>query len=158
VDDDGWEFADRVTGDGVVCIVAVDGQHVVLVEEFRRAVQAPVISLPAGLMIARKRERSRSRDRGGAARTARRDRLHGTQHRRGGKWADLGGHDHEQVTFFLAQDLQAGAQMPDGDEDIRVHRVPLGQLSAFLGECSARGRRSTRRSSPACISSRRALL
>ena len=45
----------------------------------------------------------------------------------------------EQVTFFVAQDLMPGAQMLDTGEDIKVHRVPLQQVSIFLDACSARG-------------------
>lgn len=140
LDEDGWEFADRVTGAGVVCIVAVDGEHVVLVEEFRRAVQAPVISLPAGLI-----DRAEA---GEAPETAIEAALRELREETGylarrieqvASGPISAGMTTERVTFFLAQDLEAGAQMLDGDEDIKVHRVPLAQLSAFLGECSARG-------------------
>src|SRR5436190_18124784 len=49
-DDDGWEFAERTQGTGVVCIVAVDGDHVILTSEYRSPVRATVTSLPAGLI------------------------------------------------------------------------------------------------------------
>lgn len=140
MDDDGWEFAERTTGAGVVCVVAVDGQHVLLVEEFRPAVQAPVISFPAGLI-----------DRAGAGETqetaieaALRELREETGYTaRSIEEVAIGpisaGMTTERLTFFLAQDLQAGRQMLDADEDIKVHRVPLKQLSTFLDECSSRG-------------------
>jgi ADP-ribose pyrophosphatase len=140
MDDDGWEFAERTTGAGVVCVVAVDGQHVILVEEFRPAVQAPVISFPAGLI-----------DRAGAGETqetAIEAALRELREETGFAARSIeevangpisAGMTTERVTFFLAQDLQAGRQMLDAGEDIKVHRVPLKQLSSFFDACSSRG-------------------
>jgi ADP-ribose pyrophosphatase len=140
VDDDGWEFADRVTGTGVVGIIAIDGEHVLLVEEFRRAVQAKVISLPAGLI---------DRAEGGHAQeTAIEAALRELREETGYTARSIeevasgpisAGMTTERVTFFLAHDLKLGQQMLDGDEDIKVHRVPLHRLSAFFSECQARG-------------------
>lgn len=140
VDDDGWEFAERTTGAGVVCVVAVDGQHVLLVEEFRSAVQAPVISLPAGLI-----DRAEA---GEAQETAMEAALRELREETGYTARSIeevasgpisAGMTTERVTFFLARDLKAGPQMLDADEDISVHRVPLKQLSSFLDESSSRG-------------------
>ncbi len=140
MDDDGWEFADRVTGAGVVCIVAIDDRHVVLVEEFRRTQQAPVISWPAGLI-----DRARA---GETQETAIESALRELREETGYTARSIEevasgpispGMTTERVTFFIAQDLTPGAQMLDVGEDIKVHRVPLQQLSAFLGACSARG-------------------
>jgi ADP-ribose pyrophosphatase len=140
MDDDGWEFADRVTGAGVICIVAIDDRHVVLVEEYRRTQQAPVISWPAGL-IDRASE-------GEAQETAIEAALRELREETGYTARSIEevasgpispGMTTERVTFFIAQDLIPGPQMLDGGEDIKVHRVPLQHLSAFLGACSARG-------------------
>jgi ADP-ribose pyrophosphatase len=140
LDDDGWEFADRVTGSGVVCIVAVDGDHVILVEEFRRAVQAPVISLPAGLIDQADADATQETAIEAALRELREET--GFTARSIEEVASgpiSAGMTTEMVTFFLAQDLVPGAQMLDGDEDIKVHRLPLRQLPAFLSEYAARG-------------------
>jgi ADP-ribose pyrophosphatase len=140
MDDDGWEFADRVTGAGVVCIVAIDDRHVVLVEEYRRPVQAPVISWPAGLI-----DRARA---GETQETAIEAALRELREETGYTARSIEevtsgpispGMTTERVTFFIAQDLVPGAQMLDADEDIKVHRVPVLHLSGFLGACSARG-------------------
>jgi ADP-ribose pyrophosphatase len=121
VDDDGWEFADRVTTDEVVCIIAIDDAHVVLVEEYRKPVDAPVISIPAGLV---------DRALAGHSETAIEEIVSGPI---------SAGLTTERVTFFLAHDLIAGPQMLDAGENIKVHRVPLPRLSEFLTECAARG-------------------
>ena len=48
---DGWEFTERPNAEGVVGILALTpGNELVLVEQFRRPVQAPVIEIPAGLV------------------------------------------------------------------------------------------------------------
>lgn len=140
LDNDGWEFADRITGAGVVGVVAVDGEHVLLVEEFRSAVQAPVISLPAGLI-----DRA---DDGHPQETAIEAALRELREETGYTARSItevasgpisAGMTTERVTFFLASDLAPGPQMLDAGENITVHRVQLHSLSAFLGRCAARG-------------------
>lgn len=140
VENDGWEFADRVTGAGAVCIVAVDGEHVLLVEEFRQAVSAPVISLPAGLIDRAEAGKTQETAIEAALRELREEtgyRAHSIEQVASGPIS--AGMTTEQVTFLLARNLKAGQQMLDAGEEIKVHRVPLKQLRAFLGECSARG-------------------
>jgi ADP-ribose pyrophosphatase len=140
VDDDGWEFADRVTGAGVVCVVAIDGEDVLLVEEYRSAVQAPVISLPAGLI-----DRAEA---GQIQETAIEAALRELREETGFTARSIeevasgpisAGMTTERVTFFLAHDLKPGEQTLDAGESIKVHRVPLHRLSAFFGECATRG-------------------
>ena len=139
VDEDGWEFADRVTTDEVVCIVAIDGAHVLLVEEYRKPVAAPVISIPAGLV---------DRAMAGHSETAIEAALRELREETGYAARSIeevvsgpisAGMTTERVTFFLAFDLKAGSQMLDEGESIKVHRVPLLRLSEFLAECSGRG-------------------
>lgn len=140
VDDDGWEFADRVTGAGVVCVIAVDGEHVLLVEEFRRPVQAPVISLPAGLIDRAEAGHSQETAIEAALRELREETGYTARSIEEVASGPISaGMTTEQVTFFLAHDLKEGRQMLDSGEDIKVHRIPVQRLSAFLGECSKRG-------------------
>jgi len=48
---EGWEFASRSNARSVVVIVAVtDTGELVLVEQYRKPIEAPVIELPAGLV------------------------------------------------------------------------------------------------------------
>ena len=50
IDDDGWEYVERVKISGIVLIVALnDADEVILVEQYRHAVGAHVVELPAGL-------------------------------------------------------------------------------------------------------------
>ena len=140
VDDDGWEYADRVTGAGVVCVIAVDGEHVLLVEEFRRPVQAPVISLPAGLIDRAEAGHSQETAIEAALRELREETgytARSIQEVVGGPIS--AGMTTERLTFFVAHDLKPGQQMLDAGENIKVHRVPVQRLSVFLDECSKRG-------------------
>ena len=51
LENDGWEFVERKKGKSAVVILAVtDDNHVILVEQFRRPVNARVIDFPAGLV------------------------------------------------------------------------------------------------------------
>jgi ADP-ribose pyrophosphatase len=140
VDDDGWEFADRVGATGVVCIAAVDEEHIILVEEFRSAVQRPVISLPAGLID----QAPAGRVQEGAIEAALRELREETGYTaRRIEEAVSGpisaGMSTERLTFFVAQDLTPGAQALDGDEHIKVHRVPVRRLPEWLAAQVARG-------------------
>jgi ADP-ribose pyrophosphatase len=140
MDADGWEFADRVVGTGAVCIVAVDGEHIILIEEFRRPVQATVISLPAGLVDLPESGKIQETAIEAALRELREET--GYTARRIEEVASgpiSAGMTTERVTFVVAQDLVAGVQMPAGDEDIKVHRVALKQLPQRLAEFAARG-------------------
>ena len=48
---DGWEVAQRVSSNGVVCILALTNKdEIVLVEQFRKPIQKRVLELPAGLI------------------------------------------------------------------------------------------------------------
>ena len=48
---DGWEFASRSNASSVVVLVAVTpAEEIVLVEQYRKPVEARVIELPAGLV------------------------------------------------------------------------------------------------------------
>lgn len=140
VDDDGWEFADRVGSVGVVCIVALDGEHIILIEEFRHSIQAPVISVPAGLIDRAEPGKRQETAIEAALRELREET--GYTARRVEQVASgpiSAGMTTERVTLFLAQELLPGTQMLDHDEKIQVHRVPLQNVHTWLDECVARG-------------------
>jgi ADP-ribose pyrophosphatase len=138
--DDGWEFADRVGATGVVCIAAVDNEHIILVEEFRSAVQRPVISLPAGLID----EAAEGRVQESAIEAALRELREETgytarQIEEVTSGPISAGMTTERLTFFVAQELVPGPQMLDHNEHIKVHRVPVRRLSEWLAGQAARG-------------------
>ena len=50
IEEDGWEYVERLKISGIVLIVAVNAEgEVVLVEQYRHAVGCSVVELPAGL-------------------------------------------------------------------------------------------------------------
>jgi len=143
VDDDSWEFTDRPASAGIVSVVALDGDELLLVEQFRHAQQAAVVSFPGGLI-----DRAESGRRQETAVEAGRRELREETGYEAGKIEELvngpvsPGMTTETVTFVLAQDLvKVGAQMLDVGENISFHRVPLQHLSDWLDGQSARGLR-----------------
>lgn len=136
-----WEYVTRTNASGVVVIVAVTREReVVLVEQYRVPVGAPVIELPAGL----------AGDQGDAdeplTRAAERELWEETGYR-SDRWRALtlcpssAGMSDEMLTFFLAEDCRReGPGGGDGSEDITVHPVPLDAVDQWLGEAQAAGK------------------
>ena len=123
----GWEFAERKKGKSAAVIVArTDDGKIVLVEQFRRPVNAQVIDFAAGLVG----------DEGGddAEQTARKELEEETGYRcakleRLASGPTSPGITSERVTFFRASGLQrAGA----AEEGIVVHEVPEDEIAAWL--------------------------
>lgn len=143
----GWEFAHRRIGHSVVAIIAVDSEdRLLLVEQFRPAVDANVIELPAGLVgddIDAEKE--------SALAAARRELVEETGFE-ADSWISLpsvvssAGLTDERVELFLARGLRRVG--PGGGietEAITVHLVPRSNLIPWLGRkidggCSVDGR------------------
>lgn len=130
---DGWEFASRSNASGVVVIVAVtDRGEILLVEQYRKPVQALVLELPAGLVgdhvnpdesVLEAAHRELIEETGYAA----------------GKVEILmacpssAGMSDEIITFVAATGLQrVGPGGGDASEDIEVVAVPLKQVDDWL--------------------------
>ena len=133
---DGWEFAERPNANGVVGILALTSENeVVLVEQFRRPVNTPVIEIPAGLVGDEEAHRGES-----LAETARRELLEEAGYEALSVELLLSaptsaGMTPEITHLFLARDLHrvdAGGGV--GGENIIVHHVPLGELRRWLRE------------------------
>ena len=134
----GWEYAEHRTAKEAVMIVALtDDGRIVLVEEFRAAVNAPVISPPAGLVGDEGPEE--------AITAARRELAEETGYEATSfellaRGPGSAGQSSEMVTFFLARGLRlAGEQAPHDRGQIRVHAVPVAGLSAWAREREADG-------------------
>ncbi len=137
---DGWEFVSRKGVTGVIGLIAVtDEGKLLLVEQFRKPVGAPVIELPAGLA-------GDGRYRNETLETAARRELREETGYEASEMVYLGGGTasagitDELITLFHAKGLtRAGDPTPDGDESIIVHEVPLPDVVDWLTKQAARG-------------------
>jgi ADP-ribose pyrophosphatase len=136
---DEWEFAERKKGKSAVVILAVtDDDRVILVEQFRRPVNARVIDFPAGLVD----DDDGSDD---PAETAKRELLEETGYfcskvelLTSGPTSP--GITSETVAFYAASGLeQRGAGGGVGGEDIAVHRIPRNAVADWLKRKSGEG-------------------
>ncbi len=140
VRDNGWEFTVRNRGCGVVGIVAVtDDNALVLVEQWRAAVNGRCIELPAGLV--------------GDEGDANEDMLVAAQREleeetgfRAAEWkwlyegASSAGMSPETVHIYLATRLtRVGNGGGTEHEDITVHVVPLDTIEKWLADQRQRG-------------------
>ncbi len=123
----GWEYVEHRKAREAVMVVAVTAAgDLVLAEEFRPAVGARVISLPAGLVGDLGEEEREA----AAARELREETgYEAPALSMLGKGPGSAGASSEIVTFFLARDARrAGDQSPEDREIIRVHLVPWGRV------------------------------
>jgi ADP-ribose diphosphatase len=134
----GWEYAEHRTAKEAAMIVALtDDRRIVLVEEFRRSVNAAVISPPAGLVGDEGPEE--------AITAARRELTEETGYEAAtfevlARGPGSAGQSSEMITFFLARGARkAGEQAPHDRGQIRVHVVPVAELPAWAREREAEG-------------------
>ncbi len=131
-----WDFVRRPHSNSGVGILAITpGDEIVLVEQFRIPVQAPVIEIPAGIVGDEKEHLGESLDE-----TAARELLEETGYR-AGKITKLietptsAGMTSELIHLFHATELvrehQGGGV---AGEKITVHHVPLANLRGWLRE------------------------
>lgn len=134
----GWEYAEhRVAKEAVMIVALTDDGKIVLVEEFRPAVNAPVISPPAGLVGDEGPEE--------AIVAARRELAEETGYEAPAfellaRGPGSAGQSSELITFFLARGARlAGEQAAHDRGSIRVHAVPIANLPAWTREREAEG-------------------
>lgn len=134
----GWEYVEHRIAKESVMIVALAGDgRIVLVEEFRPAVEAAVVCLPAGLVGDEGPEDPES--------GARRELFEETGWEAGtlallGRGPGSAGMSSEIVNFYLARDLRlVGEQGEREKEEIRVHVVALNELADWSREREAEG-------------------
>lgn len=134
----GWEYVEhRTAKESVMVFARTPEGDVVLVEEFRPAVDAAVICLPAGLVGDEGPEDAES--------AARRELSEETGYEADalellGRGPGSAGMSSEIVNFYVAPRVRRGG--PQGDREsreIRVHVVPIGELAAWAREREAAG-------------------
>lgn len=137
---DTWEYARRVGGAGVVAVVPVfDDGRVLLVEQHRPPVGAPVIEWPAGLVGDGGTPESH-------AAAAQRELLEETGYHAGqlvelGGGYSSGGLTDEYTVFYLARGLeQRGRGGGVGGERIVAHLILMESLRDWLNEQLAIGK------------------
>jgi ADP-ribose pyrophosphatase len=134
----GWEYVEHRTAKESVMVVALTpDDRIVLVEEFRPAVDAPVVCLPAGLVGDEGPE-----DRESAA-------LRELREETGYAAEDLAfigfgpgsaGMSSEIVNFYRALGVRRTGEQGDRErQEIRVHLVPLGRLIEWVRERESAG-------------------
>lgn len=136
-----WDFVQRVNTTGVVCLFPLTTDaRVILVEQFRPPVNAPVIEFPAGLAGDLEGQE------GEALETAAlRELVEETGYQAGtiiplGSTVSSAGLTDETVHFFLARDLtKVSAGGGDESERIIVHAVPFVEIEQWLQAAEKRG-------------------
>jgi len=133
-----WEYAERKGEIGAAVIVALDGEDIILVEQYRIPVGKRCLELPAGLVGDESAGES-------TAEAARRELEEETGYRADAV-EDLGlfysspGMTSESFTVVRATGLvRVGDGGGSPEEDITVHRVPLASVPGFLREKRAEG-------------------
>ncbi|WP_336985949.1 NUDIX hydrolase [Altererythrobacter aquiaggeris] len=135
-----WEYVGRARGIRAAAIVAVEDGHVLLVEQYRIPLGKRCLEIPAGLI-------GDGDDGAGEAAdaAATRELEEETGYRAAtienlGEFYSSPGMVSECFTLFKATGLtKVGAGGGVEGEDIRVHRVKLAQLPAFIAEKRAEG-------------------
>ena len=133
-----WEYAERQGGIGAAVIVALDGEDIILVEQYRIPVGKRCLELPAGLVGDESAGES-------TAEAARRELEEETGYRADtieelGLFYSSPGMTSESFTVVRATGLvRVGDGGGSPEEDINVHRVPLASVPGFLREKRAEG-------------------
>jgi ADP-ribose pyrophosphatase len=135
---DGWEYVEHRTAKEAAMIVALTARgEIVLAEEFRPPMNAPVVSLPAGLVGDEGPE--------DPSEAARRELAEETGHAaerlvRLARGPGSAGQSSEMITFFLAEPAErVGDQAAHDRGKIRVHVVPVAELFAWTARREAEG-------------------
>ena len=132
IERDGWEFVERKNGKEAVAVIALtDDEELILVEQYRRPVDARVIDLPAGLVG--------DDGENDPARTAAKELQEETGFIAGevrfiAKCPTSPGITSEQVSFYRALRVHGAAKPEEG---IGVHLVPRARIAAWLREKSS---------------------
>ena len=136
-----WEYVSRARSIRAAVILAVEDNHVLLVEQYRVPLGKPCIELPAGLIG----DDDSAADEGPLA-AAGRELEEETGYRAAtledvGEFHSSPGMVSESFTLVRARGLtKIGEGGGVGGEDITAHRVPLREIEGFVAEARAAGK------------------
>jgi len=138
----GWEFVERIGATGVVAVLAVteDGR-IVLTEQFRPAVDAFVLDLPAGLAGDVAGAETEPLVEAAARELEEETGYRAERFRVLAAGPSSAGLTSEMITLFEATGLQkVGEGGGDASEQIEVHEVPTRAIRSWLRDRSQTGR------------------
>ncbi|WP_423606070.1 NUDIX hydrolase [Sphingomonas sp. MS122] len=133
-----WEYVSRARGIRAAVIVAIDEDHLILVEQYRVPLGRACLELPAGLV-------GDETDDEAVEIAAARELEEETGYRPGrveslGEYFSSPGMVSESFTLVRAHELERTGEGGGVEEEgITVHRVKLGEVPAFVADCRARG-------------------
>ena len=133
-----WEYVARTRSISAAVILAIDEGAVLLVEQYRVPLGRPCLELPAGLIGD---EEEGEPVEAAAIRELEEETGYRAAHMRElGYYYSSPGMVSEGFCLLRAEGLErTGAGGGTGDENILVHRVPLGELTAFVAAKRAEG-------------------
>ncbi len=137
----GWEFVERPGIHGIVLVVAVTpADRLLLVEQWREAVAANVLELPAGLAGDAESPAGEPLEEAARRELVEETGWDAAAMERLAVGPPSAGVTSEIVTFFRARRLsKVGAGGGVDGEAITVHEPPLASVEAFLAERQAEG-------------------
>ena len=136
-----WEFVQRANSTGVVCLFPLtEDYRVILVEQFRPPVNAPVIEFPAGLAGDIQGQEEEAFETAAARELVEETGYEAQRITPLGSTVSSAGLTDEAVEFFLALDLKkVAAGGGDESENITVHAVPFQEIEPWLQAAQERG-------------------
>lgn len=141
VDVGGWEWVERANASGVVAILAItDADELILVEQFRHALDKPVIELPAGLVGDHAGMQDESFQTAAHRELVEETGFEAQSIRPLLATPTSSGLCSEQVQIYHASGLvRTGPGGGDESEEITVHLLPLANLIPALAALAAGG-------------------
>jgi ADP-ribose pyrophosphatase len=133
VENEGWEYTERVGASGVVVLVALtESLDLVLVEQYRAPLKSRVLELPAGLAGDRKEIADEAFEAAAARELEEETGFSADSIKFLAAGPSAAGSSNTLIHFYLATGLtKTGEGGGDEHEDIQVHVVPLPEVAAF---------------------------
>jgi ADP-ribose pyrophosphatase len=141
LEEEGWEYTERVGASGVVVIVPLTkDREIVLVEQYRRALKKRVLELPAGLVGDKKDFEGEAFEIAAARELEEETGYRASQWKLMTGGPSAAGSSNTLIHIYLATGLEkVGDGGGDEHEDIEVRVLPLGQVTAYIASREGEG-------------------